>query len=134
MSLVLTGCGGGNGTPAAGGGPTTQSTNAKLSLDDKANGTTVHVQLGDIITVTLHSTYWSFQPTDGLALQPYGPPATAVGSACPRTMGTGCGTVTASYNVGHVGTATLKAHRDSCGEALRCVGTSADWSVTVVAS
>jgi hypothetical protein len=128
-------CGAGCGaTNSAGSNAGDQATNGTLTLDEKANGTTVHVHLGDTVIVTLHSTYWSFLPTASLALQPLAPVATAAGSNCPRVMGTGCGTVTASYNIGHVGTGQLHAHRDSCGEALRCIGKQADWSVTVVAS
>jgi hypothetical protein len=128
---VATGCG---SASSGADSPTVQSSSSTLTLDEKANGTTVHVHLGDIITVTLQSTYWSFLPTDGLALQPFAPVATAAGTACPHVMGTGCGTVTASYNVGHVGTSVLRAHRDTCGEALRCLGKQGDWSVTVVAT
>jgi len=125
----------GCGAKSSGGGPGGgQSTNGTITLDDKANGTTVHVHFGDTVTVTLHSTYWSFLPTDGLALQPFAPAQTAPANNCGTPIGSGCGTVTASYNVGHIGTSVLRAHRTSCGEALRCVGKSADWSVTIVAS
>ena len=105
----------------------------QVQLDEKANGTTVHVHFGDTVVVTLHSTYWSFLPTgQSLALQLFAPVATAPAGNC--RPGVGCGTVTATYNVGHVGTTVLRAHRDSCGEALRCIGTQGDWSVTVVAT
>lgn len=127
-----TGCGGG----ASSGGTTTgsQGPPGTVTLDDSANGKTVQVHFGDKITVTLGSTYWSFLPTDGLALQPYAPAQTAPARTCGTPVGSGCGTVTATFNVGHVGTSVLRAHRDTCGEALRCVGDQADWSVTIVAS
>lgn len=131
LLVAATGCNSGSGGSS---NPPDQATNGTLSIDEKANGTTVHVRLGDTIEVTLHSTYWSFLPTDGLALQPFAPAQTAPATNCGGPVGSGCGTVTTSYNVGHVGTSTLKAHRDTCGEALRCVGSDANWSVTVVAS
>jgi hypothetical protein len=108
----------------------------QVQVDEKANGTTVHAQLGAVMTVTLHSTYWNLlPPSDGFVVQPYAPAATAPATTCPvHAPGTGCGTVVATYNLGHVGTAVLRAHRDSCGEALRCVGAAADWKVTVVVS
>ncbi|MDQ1698919.1 MAG: hypothetical protein QOG34_782 [Frankiaceae bacterium] len=129
--LLAAGCGGATSTSGPG-NPSGQ--NGTVSLDEKANGTTVHVHFGDTVTVTLHSTYWSFLPTGGLALQPFAPAQTAPSTGCGQPVGSGCGTVTASFNVGHVGTTTLRAHRDTCGEALRCTGDQADWSVTVVAS
>jgi len=127
---LATGCGGAHSS----GTSDYQTAPGRVALDTSANGKTVHVHLGDTITVTLDSTYWSFLPTGGLALQPFAPVATAAGSACPKHPGSGCGTVTATYNVGRVGTSVLHAHRDTCGEALRCVGTQGDWSVTVVAT
>jgi len=128
--LAVTGC----GSSSSGGTPDSQGAPGTVTLDDSANGTTVHVHFGDTVTVTLGSTYWSFLPTDGLALQPFAPAQTAPASTCKTPVGSGCGTVTASYNVGHIGTSVLRAHRDTCGEALRCVGDQANWSVTVVAT
>ena len=132
LVAVLAGaCGTSN---SAGSNAGDQAKNGTLNLDEKANGTTVHVHLGDTVIVTLHSTYWSFLPTASLALQPFAPAQTAPATTCGQPVGTGCGTVVASYNIGHVGSGTLRAHRDSCGEALRCIGKQADWSVTVVAN
>lgn len=97
-------------------------------LDEHANGSTVDVQLGDEIVVVLHSTYWTFD-TPQRVLQPVGATQPSP-SHCP-VAGSGCGTVSATFNAAQVGTVTLHAHRGSCGEALRCTGTNADWSVTV---
>jgi hypothetical protein len=128
VAATATACSGGSSTS-----PATVPGGGTHQLDERANGTTVHVSLGDTVVVTLHSTYWSFVPTDGLALQPVST-QTATGSACPHVPGSGCGTVTVTFNVGHVGTSTLRAHRSSCGEALRCTGSAGDWSVTVIAT
>lgn len=128
LASGVAGCGSGSS------GPADQKPSGTLTLDDSANGTTVHVHFGDTITVTLRSTYWSFLPTNGLALQPFAPAQTAPASTCATPVGSGCGTVTASFNVGHIGTSVLRAHRDTCGEALRCIGKQGDWSVTVVAT
>ena len=138
--LMATACSG--GSSGAGAGPSHDPSSAtpvsggRHQLDEKDNGKRLDVQFGDTLVVTLHSTYWSFQPTDGLAIQSLGQPATAPATNCrpPQNVtGSGCGTVTGTFNVGHIGTSTLKAHRDSCGEALRCTGKDADWSVTIVA-
>ena len=127
------GCGSGSNSPGT--NASDQAKNGTLTLDEKADGTTVHVHFGDTVVVTLHSTYWTFLPSGAsLALQLSAPVATSAPSSCGQPMGSGCGSVTATYNVGHVGTTTLRAHRDTCGEALRCVGKQADWSVTVIAT
>ena len=97
-------------------------------LDEHANGSTVDVQLGDQVIVVLHSTYWTFD-TPTRVLQPVGA-AQPSPSHC-AVVGSGCGTVTAAFNAAQVGSVTLHAHRDSCGEAVRCSATNADWSVTV---
>lgn len=100
----------------------------QLQLGETANGKTVSVSLGGTVVVVLHSTYWSMVP-EASVLQPVGPPQVAA-TSCP-VVGGGCGTVTATYNATHVGVATLRAHRSTCGEARRCVGSESDWSVTV---
>ena len=110
------------------GGARLSSTPTTHRLDEHANGSTVQVNLGDTVVVVLHSTYWAFAAPQA-ALQPVGA-AQPSPSHCP-VMGSGCGTVTATYKAGHVGQTTLHAHRDSCGEARRCTASESDWSVTV---
>ena len=123
VALALSACGG-----SSGGQSSLTSAPTTHQLNDGSNGSTLEVHLGDTIVVTLDSTNWTLDvPTT--TLQPLGAPQTSP-SHC-AVMGSGCGTVTASYNAGHVGQATLHAHRDSCGEALRCSAQQSDWSVTV---
>jgi hypothetical protein len=122
--LLTTGCAGGS----SGGGAAVSSSRTTRQVDEKANGSTVDVQLGDTVVVVLHSTYWSFAVPHS-ALQPLGEPQPSP-SHC-TVAGSGCGTVTARYNATHVGQTTLQAHRDSCGEARRCTGSEGEWSVTV---
>lgn len=120
--LVMTGCANGSASDrSAATAPTPRL------LDEHANGTTVDAQLGDTIVVTLHSTYWNVDsPTR--VLQPL---STIPSPGHCAVAGSGCGTVTVTYNAAQVGAVTLHAHRDSCGEAMRCTGKNADWSVTV---
>jgi len=96
-------------------------------LDEHANGRTVDAQLGDTIIVVLHSTYWNFD-SPARVLQPL---STQPSPGHCAVAGSGCGTVTVTYNAAQVGAVTLHAHRDSCGEAMRCTAKNADWSVTV---
>lgn len=127
LALALSGCGG--SSTGSHDSVSTQSTTHQL--DDKSNGSTLAVHLGDTVIVTLHSTTWTLD-VPVTVLQPLGAPQTSP-SPC-AVMGSGCGTVTQSYNARHVGQTTLHAHRDSCGEALRCSAQQSDWTVTVKVS
>ena len=124
LVLAVSACGG----SSSGGQTSVKSGSSTHRLDDGSNGTTVDVQLGDTVVVTLHNTYWTLAAPTGV-LQPLGAPQSSP-SPC-AVMGSGCGTVTESYNANHVGQTTLHAHRASCGEALRCTAKQSDWSVTV---
>ena len=125
------GCGGSSG---AGGGSSSSSGGAAPSagtdvhLADAANGTTVDVSRGRNVVVVLHSTYWTLAPVAG-SLRLAGAPVVAPGHC--TAPGSGCGTVTATYVATSPGTSQLHAHRDSCGEALRCTGNAGNWTVTV---
>jgi len=104
-------------------------------VTDKNNGTTFQVRVGDVVEVTLHSTYWQIARVAGSVLSPEGPPSSAPGSGCRSSVpGSGCGTVTADYRVVASGSSTLRAPRESCGEAMRCTGSNGDWSVTIRAT
>jgi hypothetical protein len=125
LAVVATACTSGSSGVGAG----VSSSPATHRLDEHANGSTVRVHPGDTVVVTLHSTYWTFAvPSD--VLQPLGAPRPSP-SHCP-VVGGGCGTVTSAYTAGHVGRTSLRAHRDSCGEARRCSAAESDWSVTVL--
>jgi uncharacterized protein YceK len=130
LLLLAVGCGSGSSTTGGGAGDKTTT----HQLDEKSNAKTVSVHFGDTIVVTLHSTYWSFRPPTGNILQPVGPPSIGKGLNCPSIPGSGCGSVSMTYNVGKVGSGGIAAHRDSCGEAVRCVGTAADWAVRINAT
>lgn len=124
VALVAAGCGG----SSSGGGGTLSGSPTTRTFDEHANNSTVDVQLGDTVVVVLHSTYWTFTAPPTI-LQELGAPQPST-SPC-AIPGGGCGTVTASFNAAQVGTVTVHAHRDSCGEARRCTGTEGDWALTV---
>jgi hypothetical protein len=103
-----------------------------IALTDKDTGSTVPAHAGDRIVVTLHSTYWQPTAPSTAAVRADGRPSVERSADCAGSVpGSGCGTVTAHYVVVHAGTAVLAAHRVSCGEALRCTGSTAVWRVTV---
>jgi hypothetical protein len=140
-AAMLGGCGSGGGSSGASAPANTTTTTTApagsasgrtVALDDSANGTTVTVGRGDRLAVTLHNTYWQLAPpADARVLEVTTPPAARPDPTCRSIPGTGCGTVTAAYRALASGTTTLAAHRDTCGEALRCTAAQSDWRVTV---
>jgi hypothetical protein len=101
---------------------------------DNANGTTVSVRVGDSVRVILGSSYWkvggSSAPSvlrqDGHAVLLPRP------RNCPELPGLGCTPIRVVFTAVARGTAVIKASRSSCGEALRCVGRSTRYKLTVV--
>ena len=125
------GCSSG-GTNAHSTAPSRAGRGETVRVDEQANGTVVSLRAGGSLVVTLASTSWKHEPPgDTAVLHVVAPPTSATGASCPAFPGSGCGTVTATYTGGHAGTTQLAAHRDSCGEALRCTGTQGDWSIRV---
>jgi hypothetical protein len=102
-----------------------------VQVGDQSNGQTVTLRPGDHLTVVLHSTYWQFNaPSDTGVVAADGDPVYAGQPNC-GPPGSGCGTATAHYTAGHDGTAVVSAHRETCGEALRCAPDQSRWSVKV---
>ena len=68
---------------------------SQVGLADQDDGHTVSIQKGGVVTVVLHSTYWTIDPPDGPVLVATGPQGYAPGQGCGATVpGSGCGTVT----------------------------------------
>ena len=123
-ALVLAACSGGSG----GSGSSART----VSVDDGSSPSSVALHVGDRLVVTLHSTYWEFAapaPSPG-PLRAVGEPTVAPDLQC-RPVGSGCGTVRATYVARAQGRAVVAAHRTTCGEALRCGPGDTDWSVSV---
>jgi len=126
-ALAVSGCGGVAASPQ----PKPTRT---IVARDNANGTTVSVRVGDSIRVILASSYWnvngSSAPTvlrqDGHAVLLPRP------RNCPEIPGLGCTPIRVAFTAVAPGTAMIKASRSSCGEALRCVGRSTRYKLTVV--
>jgi len=103
-----------------------------VTVSETDNGHTISVRRQDVVTAVLHSTYWTFnKPSDQRVLLAMSDP-----TASPQTRGCvpgqGCGTVTVRYLAVGVGRSVISAHRDTCGEALKCSPAQSDWRVTVV--
>ena len=106
----------------------------QVSADEKTDGHTVTLAIGDQLEVTLHSTYWDFG-TPGTELRMTGQHSTAVpvGTGTGHCVaGEGCGTETRVYTATGAGTTAVTATRTSCGEAMRCTGTNGVYSLTVI--
>ena len=103
-----------------------------ITFDD--NGQTWTFHPGDLVVVSLNSTYWEF--ADGFynnVLQQVG----AEVSSCPMgttVPGTGCGIALREFRAIAPGTTTVTASRTSCGEAMGCTAAQAHFSVTIVVS
>jgi hypothetical protein len=100
-------------------------------VDDTANGSTIHVRVGDLVQVTLHSTYWQMNTLTSAAVQERVSDVVASPAAPGRVPGIGAGTVVTSYVARSSGSAQITAHRTSCGEALQCAPDKQSYAVTI---
>ena len=103
-------------------------------ITEKDKGTVVRVHRGDRVELTLHSTYWQVSPIGIEVLYPVIDNSSPTRAGLPPSCvpGGGCGTVTFEYLAEHAGRVVLRAHRNSCGEAMRCTAGSGRFSVTVI--
>ena len=124
----------GQATPALNGGtatPTAISGAGPVDLSDANNGASVAEPSGATFHLVLHSTYWSFDGSSNPSV--VGVVGSPSASPSPGGIpGMGAGTVTVTLQAGSHGSSILRASRTSCGEALRCTGTSGSFSVTIV--
>jgi hypothetical protein len=99
------------------------------------NGATVSLHRGQLLTVTLDSTYWvlSVVPAVGpLVVRSWS--VTPGGPACgERTVpGSGCGVAEIVVRAERDGTAAVEGRRTTCGEALRCPPGQTSYEVGVL--
>ena len=99
------------------------------------NGTTVHVKVGGEVILEDFSSLWGVPASSSEAVlsdasAKDGRPGCA---SAMKPPGQGCHVPQILYKAAAAGTATIKAHRDQCGEAMRCVPpNSSDFAITVV--
>ncbi|MGE5227273.1 MAG: hypothetical protein ACM3OO_10410 [Planctomycetaceae bacterium] len=99
-------------------------------VDERANGTTVQLCVGQTLRIELHSTYWQ----DVVSSDPSvlaGGSTQAIAPSSPCVPGAGCGTLVTSLRAAAAGTATVSAHRTTCGEALLCRPGQRSYTLTV---
>ena len=118
------------GTSTAASGPGVSG--RPVVLDEHANKTTVHVQVGTTVELLLHSSYWNIAGSSSPSvLAPQGAP-TQVPVTPTCAPGIGCNPVRAMFSALSPGTSVLSASRTSCGEALRCGTENGHFQVTVI--
>lgn len=103
-------------------------------LRDAANHTTVHVAAGRKVELLLSSGYWYVEGSSARSVltQDGGSHVLARPTDCPDIPGLGCTPEETLFTALAPGTAVITASRRSCGEARRCPGDQASFSVTVV--
>jgi hypothetical protein len=113
--------------------PTTDSGVGTIAVDEKSNMSRIQASPGQVIELTLHSTYWHLDGSsaDSVVSQT----GESWVKAAPRKEclpGMGCGTAGASFTARRPGTAQIRASRVSCGEAMACPPEQRLFVVTVV--
>jgi hypothetical protein len=138
VCLISMSLGSGGGIAFAGTGHTTAAPGSDASTRGirvglRDNGRTLTLHPGQIVTVMLKSTFWTFKGSSNPQVVEQLGPAVVVRTpfnkqTCPYG---GCGTVTIKFQAVRSGTAQVTATRVSCGEAMGCTGSGAIYRFTV---
>jgi len=99
---------------------------------DRANGTTIHVNVGDKVALVLGSTYWQFAGSSTPAVLRQEGPVAVLKATHKCLPGMGCAPKRAVFKALARGKAVITAHRVTCGEALACTGSRGHFKLTVV--
>ena len=103
-----------------------------ITEHDRANGKTIHIDVGDKVVLILGSSYWKFRGSSApTILRQVGSVRLLRSShSCPPSVG--CQPKRALYKAMAPGKAVISAHRLSCGEALACTGSRGHFKLTVI--
>lgn len=128
---VCLGCGSKPSTSSSRGPVVAVSPAPEVSVTEADNGRTIAIQRGGIVTLVLHSTYWTVTGTSNVAiLAPLSAPSVVpVLQGC--VPGQGCGMVTVRYRAVTPGSTVLSAGRTTCGEARVCSAAQQSYRVVV---
>jgi hypothetical protein len=105
---------------------------AVFAEHDRSNGKTIRIGVGDRVELILGSTYWKIHGSSAPTVLRQDGPTKLLGSPNSCPPGVGCGSVHTLFAALSRGTAVITAHRDSCGEALRCIGSRGRFRLTVL--
>jgi hypothetical protein len=100
------------------------------TASEETNHHTITVRRGSTVAILLHSTYWTIHAPAGHTLTATGAQVTTPDPKC--IPGVGCGTTQRTFRATRVGSTRLHATRTSCGEIMRCTGTTGQFDLTVV--
>jgi hypothetical protein len=119
VALLMSGCGSGTTATVA---------------HDNANGTTIHLSVGQRLNLVLSSSYWNLNGSSAPTVLRQDGPSSLLSrpSNCPDIPGVGCTPVQTAFTALAPGTAVITADRTTCGEALRCGPGQRRFSVTIV--
>jgi hypothetical protein len=128
-ALLMAGCG-----SAAAGSPRARPPGTVTIARDDDNGTTVRLDVGDRLKLTLSSSYWNLHasPVPAVLRQDGPTRLLARPSSCPDIPGLGCTPVQTLFTALAPGTAVIIATRSTCGEALACAADQRRFTIKVV--
>ena len=116
----------------AGSTPSDASCSAPKMVSDRANGNTLRLCVGQGLRLSLRSTYWEgITSSPDTVLRTFGPTILVSPAPVGCAPGMGCGTLVTEFRGIAAGTATISAHRTSCGEALLCSPDRRSFTLTV---
>ena len=119
-------------TPKSLSGPTSAPLSS-ASLSEADNGKSIRVTAGASVELVLHNIYWHIAGSSAASiLKPIGAPVYSGAGTLKCIPGTGCGTITATFQAVATGTAQISATRTTCGEALQCIGDQKSFAVTLI--
>jgi len=110
------------------------SADPALVVQDKSNGHTVTIKVGERLELVLASSYWTVRGSSvpGVLRQDGQTRVLAPPPGCGSIPGTGCRPIRTDFSAVAPGTAMITASRQSCGEALRCSPGQQHFALTVV--
>jgi hypothetical protein len=133
MVLAVSAAACGSNHASAGSAPSDPGCTLPKLVGDQANRTTLRLCVGQTLRLSLHSTYWgNIESSPDTVVKALGPTVVVSPAPVGCAPGVGCGTLVTEFRGLAPGTATVSAHRTSCGEALLCTPDHRSFSLTVV--
>ena len=117
--------------------PTSSGRLATRSADDRDNGSTILLRLGQQLVLSLGDdavggTYWQIFEAQPGGVVRGGPVTVHPEVERGQVAGSGFGTVVQEFTAVSVGRTGVTAQRTTCGEAMRCSHQQATFAITIV--